>query len=205
MANRDSRIDAYIAKAAPFAQPILNHLRDLVHQACPDVEETIKWSFPHFDYKGSILCSMAAFKQHAAFTFFKYSLMNDPHGIFNPVGKTAMGQFGQIRELKDLPKDRIILTYIKQAMKLNEAGAKLPARKKPETGNLAPDTPDYLSKALKKNPAATMLFEAFSPGKRKEYIEWLEEAKTEATREKRLATAIEWISEGKSRHWKYQK
>lgn len=203
MPQTDPRIDAYIAKAAPFAQPILLHLRALVHDARPDVEETMKWSFPHFDYKGSILCSMAAFKQHCAFTFFKYALMEDPHGIFNTIGKTAMGQLGQIKDLKDLPKDKIIKEYIRQAMKLNEAGVKLPAKNKPST--VALDTPEYFAKALKKNKQAQTVFEGFSAGKRKEYIEWLEEAKTEATREKRLATAIEWIAEGKARHWKYQK
>lgn len=204
MADKDPRIDAYIAKAAPFAQPILIHLRELVHAACPAVEKTWKWSFPHFDYKGSILCSMAGFKQHCSFTFFKYSLMEDPHGIFNIVGKTAMGQLGQIKELKDLPKDKILKDYIKQAMKLNEAGAKLPSRSNGQAV-VEPDTPDYFTQALKKNKAADLVYRAFTPGKKKEYIEWLEGAKTEATREKRLATAVEYISEGKSLNWKYQK
>lgn len=204
MGSRDPCIDAYIAKSAPFAQPILEHLREVVHAACPDAEETMKWSFPHFDYKGSILCSMAAFKQHCAFTFFKYSLMEDAHGLFNPMGKTAMGQLGQIKDLKDLPKDKILKEYIKQAMKLNEAGVKIPSKTKAAKPQ-GLDVPDYLTKALKTNKAAQQVFDEFSPGKRKEYIEWLEEAKTDATREKRLATAIEWIAEGKARHWKYHK
>jgi len=203
MGNRDPRIDAYISNAAPFAQPILNHLRELVHAACPSVEETWKWSFPNFDYKGSILCSMAAFKQHCTFGFFKASLMSDPHGILNTIGKTAMGQLGKIKDLKDLPKDKILKEYIKEAMKLNEAGVKISKPKVVKTTEL--DTPDYLVKALKENKAAHAAFEAFPPGKRKEYIEWLEGAKTEATREKRLATAIEYISEGKGLNWKYQK
>jgi uncharacterized protein YdeI (YjbR/CyaY-like superfamily) len=204
MTDKDPRIDAYIAKAAPFAQPILTHLRELVHQACPDVDETWKWSFPHFDYKGSILCSMAAFKQHCSFGFFKASLMEDPHGILTTVGKTAMGHLGQIKELKDLPKDKILKEYIKQAMRLNEAGVKVPS--KPKTTKATElDTPDYLQKALRKSKPAFAAFEAFTPGKRKEYIEWLEGAKTETTREKRLATAIEYISEGKGLNWKYQK
>ena len=203
MADKDPRIDSYIAKAAPFAQPILNHLRDLVHAACPNIEETWKWSFPHFDYKGSILCSMAAFKQHATFGFFKASLMDDPHGILSTIGKTAMGNLGQIKDIKELPKDNILKEYIKQAMKLNEAGVKV-TKPKSETVK-EPDAPEYLNKALRKNKAAYTFFENFTPGKRKEYIEWLEGAKTEATREKRLATAIQYISEGKSLNWKYQK
>jgi uncharacterized protein YdeI (YjbR/CyaY-like superfamily) len=204
MPNNDPRIDAYIAKAAPFAQPILNHLRELVHVACPNVDETWKWSFPHFDYKGSILCSMAAFKQHCAFGFFKASLMEDPHGILTTIGKTAMGHLGQIKDLKDLPKDKILKDYIKQAMKLNEAGVKLPSRSKGQKP-VELDTPEYFTKALKKNKAADLAYKAFTPGKKKEYIEWLEGAKTEATRDKRLATAVEYISEGKSLNWKYQK
>jgi uncharacterized protein YdeI (YjbR/CyaY-like superfamily) len=203
MANKDPRIDAYISKVAPFAQPILSHLRDVVHAACPNVEETWKWSFPHFDYKGSILCSMAAFKQHATFGFFKASLMDDPHGILKTIGKTAMGNLGQIKDIRELPNDKILKEYIRQAMKLNEAGVKV---SKPKTEKVKePDTPEYFAKALKKNKAANTAFENFTPGKKKEYIEWLEGAKTEATREKRLVTAIEYISEGKGLNWKYQK
>ncbi|RYZ51790.1 MAG: hypothetical protein EOP49_10965 [Sphingobacteriales bacterium] len=205
MNARELKIDTYIENAAPFAQPILRHLRELIHKTCPEVQETWKWSFPHFDYKGSILCSMGAFKNHCAFTFFKYSLMEDPEGIFQTVGKSSMGQLGQIRDLKDIPGDKILGSYIKQAMKLNETGVKLPGKSKPAGTVIAPDTPDYFLSALKANSNAKLAFDEFSPGKRKEYIEWLEEARTEATRNKRLATAIEWISEGKSRHWKYQK
>jgi uncharacterized protein YdeI (YjbR/CyaY-like superfamily) len=204
MPAKDARIDAYIAKAAPFAQPILTHLRKLVHETCPGVEETIKWSFPHFDYKGSILCSMASFKQHCAFGFFKAAMMEDAEGILTTVGKTAMGHLGQIKELKDLPKDKILKAYIKQAMKLNESGVKLKTKPK-VTGIKELDTPDYFVKALKKNKAAWEMWSGFTPGKKKEYIEWLEDAKAEATRDKRMATAVEWISEGKIRNWKYQK
>ncbi|RZK98551.1 MAG: hypothetical protein EOO89_32135 [Pedobacter sp.] len=147
---------------------------------------------------------MAGFKQHCSFTFFKYSLMDDPHGIFSTVGKTAMGQLGQIKDLKDLPKDKILKDYIKQAMKLNEAGAKLPSRSKGE-GVVKLDTPEYFIKALKSNKAADLAYKAFTPGKKNEYIEWLEGAKTEATKTKRIAEAIKWIGEGKSRFWKYAK
>jgi uncharacterized protein YdeI (YjbR/CyaY-like superfamily) len=202
---KDKRIDAYIAKAEPFAKPILTHIRALVHKACPDVEETMKWSFPHFDYKGSMMCSMASFKQHCAFGFWKAQLMKDAEK-FVGMAKTeeAMGHMGRITSVKDLPSDKKMLAYIKEAMKLNDDNVKLPAKviagEKKEL-----KIPDWFLSALKRDPKAKKQFDAFTPGKKREYIEWLVEAKTEATREKRLETALEWIAEGKQRHWKYQK
>lgn len=203
MATPDPRIDEYIAKSADFAKPILNHLRDVIHKACPRVEETIKWSFPHFDYSGSILCSMAAFKQHCAFGFWLGSLMSDPHKLMSTVGeKTAMGHFGRLQNLGDLPSDKILITYIKEAMALNEKGVKVKKERSTKTKEI--EIPPYLSDALKKNKKASEAFYKFSPSHRKEYLEWITEAKTEATRAKRIATTLERLSEGKSRHWKYQ-
>jgi uncharacterized protein YdeI (YjbR/CyaY-like superfamily) len=203
MGKRDKRVDEYIAKSQDFAKPILNHLRELAHKACPDVEETMKWSFPHFDYKG-IMASMAGFKQHCVFGFWKASLMKDPEKIIAPTGDTSMGQFGKIKSMNDLPPDKVLLAYIKEAAKLNADGIKV--AKKPvakEKKELV--VPDYLAAALKKNKAAQKTFENFPPSKKKDYVEWVTEAKTEVTREKRLATAIEWMAEGKSRNWKYEK
>lgn len=202
MSEKDLRIDEYIEKSAAFAQPILKHLREVVHKACPQVEETIKWGMPHFDYKG-IMCSMAAFKQHVAFGFFKASLLEDAEGILTLAEKHSMGHLGKITSVKDIPKDNVLKSYIKQAMKLNDDGVKLAKPKAAKIKEL--DTLQDLQKALSKNKTASKIFEEFSLGKRKEYIEWLEDAKTETTREKRLLQAIEWISEGKIRHWKYQK
>lgn len=205
MGKRDARIDAYITKTADFAQPIMNHLRELVHTACPDVEETWKWSFPHFMYKGEILCSMAAFKQHAVFGFWKAALLEDTDGVLTVADRHSMGHMGKLESLKDLPKDAILKNYIKAAMKLNELGVKLPPKvKATEKEKKEMEVPDYLAKELKKNKAARDVFEAFSYTGRKEYIEWLTEAKTDATRDKRLAQTLEWLAEGKSRHWKYQ-
>ena len=203
MSKRDKRIDAYIAKSADFAKPILIHIRELVHKACPDVEETMKWSFPHFDYKGSMMCSMASFKQHCAFGFWKAALMKDADK-FVGMAKTevAMGHMGRITSVKDLPSDKQMLSYIKEAMRLNEENVKLPAKEK-VIAKKELEIPDWFSSALKRDVKAKKNFEAFTPGKKKEYIEWLVEAKTEATREKRMETALEWIAEGKSRHWKY--
>lgn len=204
MGKYDPRIDAYIDKSAPFAKPILTHLRELIHAACPDVEETWKWSFPHFMYHDAILCSMAAFKQHCSFGFWKASLMSDPEGILETKDRDGMGHMGKIQTLKDLPKDAVMKKYIKEAMKLNEAGVKLPPRAKASATEKKDLTiPPYLIKELKKNKTAEKIFNGFSYTNKKEYVMWLEEAKTGITREKRLAQAIEWIAEGKVRNWKY--
>lgn len=202
MTSRSRKIDAYIDNAADFAKPVLMHLRELVHQACPDVEEGWKWSFPHFMYKGAILCSMAAFKQHCSFGFWKSSLMADPDHIFAEEERNGMGHLGKIATLKDLPKDAVLKKYIKAAMQLNEEGAKVQKKPAPDKKELV--TPDDLLQALKANKAAKLTYDAFSYTNKKDYVEWITEAKTEATRLKRLTQAIEWMAEGKTRHWKYQ-
>lgn len=201
MAQKDKRIDAYIAKSAEFAQPIMEHLRALVHKACPEVTETIKWGFPHFEYKG-ILCTITSFKQHCSFGFWKATLMEDPQGILETIGKTAMGHLGSIKNINDLPADKTIVAYIKVAMKLNDEGINV-VRPKTEKKTLV--VPSYLKKALAANKKALKTFEDFSYSNKKEYVEWITEAKTDATREKRLATALEWMAEGKIRNWKYVK
>lgn len=201
MAKYDNRVDEYIKKAAPFAQPILSHLRDLVHDACPGATETIKWNFPHFEYGGAILCSMAAFKKHCTFGFWKAALMSDPEGILEAIGKTAMGQLGQITDMSDLPPDKIIKGFILQAVKLTDEGARLPGKNQSSPKDLV--APEYFLKAVRKNKAALKTFESFSFSNKKDYITWVTEAKTDLTREKRLAQAIEWMAEGKIRNWKY--
>ncbi len=204
MGKREKGIDAYIAKSADFAKPILTHLRELVHKACPDVEEKLKWSCPHFDYKGPF-CNMAAFKNHCAFGFWKGTLIPELKGKLTQMGKTTMGHLGQLKSLKDLPSDKVLLGYIKKAAELNDKGVKAPARTK--TGEKKEETavPDELLAALKKNKKALEVWKAFAPSKVREYADWIADAKTEDTKKKRVETAIEWISEGKSRHWKYQK
>jgi uncharacterized protein YdeI (YjbR/CyaY-like superfamily) len=201
MNKQDPRIDAYIAKAAPFAQAILQHIRKLVHKACPDITETMKWSFPHFEYKG-VVCSMAAFKQHCAFGFWKASIMKDPNKIMQIKDRGAMGHFDRITTVKDLPADKIMIAYIKEAVQLNEKGIKLPAKTKTTQKEIV--VPSDIIAALKKNTKAKKVFEAFSPSHQKEYIEWITEAKTEPTRIKRLNTMLEWLEEGKDRNWKYK-
>jgi len=197
MPKKDPRVDAYIKKAQPFAQPILTHIRKVVHTAVPGVEETMKWSSPHFDYKG-IFCGMAAFKEHVGFGFWKAGLMKD---VLPGSGLSAAGQFGKISSLKDLPSDKELTKIIKVAKKLNDDEVKAPPmRKGPRPALKAPS--DLLA-ALEKNKKAKATFERFPPGQRRDYIEWVIEAKQAATRENRIKTAIEWMAEGKPRNWKY--
>jgi len=197
MATKDPRIDRYISDAAAFAQPILKHLRKLVHSADPEVEETLKWGFPHFQHKG-MMCSMAAFKEHCSFGFWKSELI-----LGKNTDDSGMGHFGRITALSDLPSDRTLLGYIKEAVRLNETGTKLPARSQPKQRKPLV-VPDYFSAALRRNKKAQETFKNFSYSHQKEYVEWVEEAKREETRAKRLETSLAWLTEGKSRHWKYQ-
>ncbi len=201
MTQKDKRIDEYISKSAGFAKPVLQHLRNLVHKACPDVEETIKWGMPFFDYKGP-LCNMAAFKEHCAFGFWKSKIMKDAKEMMGQ-NESAMGHMGKITGLKDLPPDGKLMAWVREAMKLNDDDIKLPERKKSAPKEV--EVPEALQKALNKNKAAGAAFNNFSPSHKREYIEWINEAKTEETKSKRIATTLEWVSEGKSRNWKYLK
>lgn len=194
--------DAYIKESAPFAMPILTHLRELVHKACPEVTETIKWGFPHFEYKG-ILCHMAGFKNHCTFGFWKASLMEDKEKILHVAEKHSMGHLDRITALSELPPDKILIAYIKQAAKLNDDEVKLTPRKVSTEKKIS--IPTYFLKAIKSNVAAFKTFESFSHSNKKEYVEWVEDAKTDATRQRRLETAVEWMAEGKIRNWKYVK
>lgn len=202
MPTTDKRIDAYIARSADFAKPILSHLRAVVHEACPDVEETMKWSFPHFMYGGGILCSMASFKEHCAFGFWKGSLIIDQEG---EAAERAMGQFGRIGSVKDLPSKRVLASYVKKAMALNDAGVKRPRSASDAAPKPPAELPDDLAAALAKQKKARAAFDAFPPSHRREYIEWIVEAKRDETRARRIAQAVEWIAEGKSRNWKYER
>jgi uncharacterized protein YdeI (YjbR/CyaY-like superfamily) len=198
MPKTDPRIDTYIRKAAPFAQPILTHLRKVVHTACPDVEETLKWRHPSFMYKG-MLGGFAAFKQHATFGFWKHELLASQ---FPAIDKDAWGQFGRLTSVSDLPDEKTLTKIVRAAVALNDAGVKVERMKGPAKPPVK--TPADLAAALKKNRKAAAHYEAFSPSKRRDYVEWLTEAKTQDTRARRLETAIEWMAAGKSRNWKYE-
>ena len=197
VAKRDARIDAHIAKAPPFAKPILTYLRAVVHEACPEVEETVKWSHPHFLYKG-LLCGMSAFKEHCAFGFWKGQQIIAQSDHKN---SDAMGQFGRITSLQDLPSKKQIVAYVQLAMKLNEVGTKAPVKRTPRKP--IPPPADLLA-AMKRNQKAQSTFKNFNPSNQREYVTWVIEAKTDATRTRRLTTAIEFLAEGKTRNWKYE-
>jgi uncharacterized protein YdeI (YjbR/CyaY-like superfamily) len=204
MGTNDPRIDAYISKSADFARPILKHLRRLVHKACPGAEESMKWSHPHFGYKGAMMCAMASFKQHAAFGFWKASIMQDPHRIFGKSEMTAMGHLGRITSLSDLPSDKILIEYVREAARLNDDGVTVPKKARPLVKKPL-RVPAYFKNALAANKKALAVFGDFSYSHKKEYIEWITEAKTDETRKKRLETSVKWISEGKGRNWKYMR
>lgn len=194
---RDPRIDAYIERAAPFAQPILQHVRVLVHEACPAVEETIKWGMPTFVHAGAILCGMAAFKQHASFGFWKHALV-----VGEGEPRDGMGSYAKLVSLDDLPPKRTLLAHLRKAVALNEAGVKSPARK--SAPKPPPETTPELAAALAQSPAAKAAFDAFPPGCRREYIEWIAGAKRPETRARRVSEAVAWMAEGKRRNWKYE-
>ncbi|MEJ6023779.1 YdeI/OmpD-associated family protein [Ramlibacter sp. PS4R-6] len=198
MGTTDPRIDAYIAKSAGFARPILEHLRKTVHAACPPCEETVKWGMPFFTYNGRPLANMAAFKAHCAFGFWN-RLSGD-----EAKGKEAMGEFGRIESLRDLPPKTQLAKMVKAQMALIDAGQSV-VRKPKHEPKPPPEAPAELLAALKKNAAARRTYEAFPPSHKREYVEWIVEAKRDETRQSRLAQAIEWMAEGKPRHWKYQR
>lgn len=200
MGAKDPRVDAYIEASADFAKPILKKLRTLVHKGCPDVQETIKWNMPAFEYKGPF-CSMAAFKQHCLFGFWKRKI------LFGDAATSTWGAPGpepippKIASPDDLPRDAVILALIRKAAKLNDDGVRLPPRKKAKP----PEIPADFAAAMKKVKGATQRFKEMSPSGQREYVTWIVEAKREETRRSRIATAVEWIAEGKHRNWKYQR
>jgi uncharacterized protein YdeI (YjbR/CyaY-like superfamily) len=198
MGTRDKRIDAYIAGAADFARPILLHLRKVIHEGCPETEETLKWRMPTFMYDGKILCGIAAFKAHCAFFFWQGALIVD--GDRKKTAE-AMGQFGRITSLKDLPPKRTLLRYVKAAMKLRNENIKAPKARKARKS--APAVPADLTAGLKKSAKARAAWADFSPSARREYIEWITEAKRAETRAERLKTTLQWVAEGKPRNWRY--
>ena len=201
MGKKDQRVDAYIARSAAFARPVLNHLRKVVHEGCPEVEETLKWGFPHFMHKG-ILCSMASFKAHCAFSFWKGKLLEEKlRGVARGKGP-AMGDFGRLTSLSDLPSERVLIRCVREAAALNDKGVRGPNRRSPK-GERKLEVPGDFLRALKKNRRALATFEGFSPANKRDYVEWVTGAKREETRKRRLETAIAWMAEGKVRNWKY--
>lgn len=203
----DPRVDAYIAKSGEFAQPILRHLRELVHKACPDVAEEMKWSRPFFLHGGVILCNVAAFKAHCSFGFWGAEIgkVLAKDGV---VQEGGMGSLGKITSVKELPADKKLLGYIKQAAALIEAGLgdnRIVVERRVVKAPKPPvEVPAEFTAALRRDRKAAAAYAAFSPSCQREYAEWIAEAKRPETRERRIAQAVEWIAEGKQRNWKYQ-
>lgn len=193
----DPRIDAYIDdKAAAFAQPILRHLRAMIHEACPDGEETIKWGMPSFTYKGKILAGMASFKAHATFGYWNDAMLKE-----DEKNRSAMGQFGRLASLDDLPPRAALIELTRRSMALIESGAK-PERQRTPKSPLP--VPQDLQAAIDAAPSAKATWDGFPPSCQREYVEWVTEAKRDETRAKRLNQTVEWLAEGKRRHWKYE-
>jgi uncharacterized protein YdeI (YjbR/CyaY-like superfamily) len=204
--NTNPRVDAYLMKAQPFARPIMTHLRELVHKACPEVEETIKWSRPFFVYRGAILCNMSAFKEHCSFGFWGEEIGAVLRAAAVPKDG-GMGSLGRITGVADLPPDKKMLGWIRQAAAFVDSGqytSPIAARQKVVKAKSSLDTPAEFATALQRNKKAAAVFAAFSPSCKREYVEWIVDAKRPETRDKRIATAVEWIAEGKQRNWKYQ-
>jgi uncharacterized protein YdeI (YjbR/CyaY-like superfamily) len=204
--SMNPKVDAYLAKVQPFAQPIMMHLRELVHKACPEVEESIKWSRPFFEYRGAILCNMSAFKEHCSFGFWgeEIGAVLREAGVLKEGG---MGSLGRITSVAGLPSDKQMLGWIRQAAAFVDSGqytSPIAARHKVVKQKPSLDTPAEFKTALQRNKKAAAVFAAFSPSCKREYVEWIAEAKRQETRDKRIATAVEWIAEGKQRNWKYQ-
>ena len=203
MGSYSPQIDQFILKSQPFAQPILNHLRALIHAACPEVEEKLKWGMPFFDYRGEMMCHIAAFKQHCAFGFWKSALMKDPLLMAHAKEEKAMGHLGKIQSMQDLPSDSKIVKWVREAMKLNDQGIKLPPKSKAIKSEIT--VPDDLKSALKKNVAARKTFDQFTLACRREYLDWITEAKRPETRQRRIEQAIAWMAECKKRNWKFER
>jgi len=201
MKNTDPRVDAYIEKAATFAKPILKHIRKLAHKACPELSETIKWGHPHFEYHG-VICGMASFMSHSAFFFRRPDLIKGLKENSKTGDEKAMGQFGHLKSLKDLPADSKLLEWMREAAKLNAADVPEKIKKKIVKKKIL-KAPDYFSKSINTNKKAAEKFKLFTDAQRNEYIEWVSEAKTETTRNSRMKTMLEWVKEGKPRNWKY--
>lgn len=197
---KSAKIDNYITEKSPFAQEILSHLREVIHRADPEIVETIKWRQPCFESNG-LVCAMAAFKKHVTFSFFKGQLLNDNANIFLPSDNSELASL-KFTSLADIPQNDILTAYIQQAIALNTNSCIKKATARKDKNDLI--IPDDLAAALATTPSAQSTFNDFSYSKQKDYLDWLTSAKRETTRATRLATTVQWLSEGKARHWKYE-
>lgn len=202
MEKYSAQVDEYIEKSPDFAKPILHYLRETIHETCPDAEEAVKWKFPAFMYKGKILCSITAFKQYCSLGFWLHQEMKTISELETAAEKSNMFSLGKITKMEDLPSKTLLKKAIKEAMELTDMGVTM---KKAAPSKTETQIPDYFQTALNANEKALQVFQKASPSFRKEYINWITDAKTETTRHKRMEQALEWISEGKGRNWKYER
>lgn len=202
MEKYSAQVDEYIEKSPDFAKPILHYLRETIHETCPDAEEAVKWKFPAFMYKGKILCSITAFKQYCSLGFWLHQEMKTISELETAAEKSNMFSLGKITKMQDLPSKTLLKKAIKEAMELTDMGVTM---KKAAPSKTETQIPDYFQTALNANEKALQVFQKASPSFRKEYINWITDAKTETTRHKRMEQALEWISEGKGRNWKYER
>lgn len=203
--NIDPQVTEYIKNSENFAQPILTHLREQIHKNCPEVVESIKWGAPHFDYKNDFMCVLTSAKNHCSLTFIKSEFMSDPRFAGGKKVKPGQRFMSRLTSMSDLPSDLELAAFIKEAVELNDNGVKLVKTAKAAPGSQPVETPAYFLEALSKNPVARQVFESQSPSFRRNYIVWLESAKTDTTRQQRVSEALSWIAEGKGRFWKYEK
>ena len=203
MSNFNPKVDQYIEKAAEFAKPIMEYLRQIVHDTCPEVIEVIKWGIPHFDYKGDMMCILASYKHHCSFSLYKAELMSDAKLVESVKAGRKMGYMDKLKTIADLPARKVLVSYIREAMVLNEEGSKKVSPKSATPKVI--EVPDYFGEKLATNPKAKEIFETKSASFRKNYLVWISDAKTEATRQKRMEESLAWIAEGKGRFWQYEK
>ncbi len=203
MAQLNSKVDEYIAKSEGFAKPILEYLRQIIHETCPDAAEDIKWGTPHYSYKGDHLCMIAGFKNHCSFSIYKAEFLKDKEITESVKAGKKFGYMDKLKSVSELPSKDVLISLLKEAMTINENGIKKekPVSDKPKVI----ETPDYLVEALKANKKAAAVWESKSDAYRKDYLVWIIDAKTNATRQKRIEQSLEWIAEGKGRFWQYAK
>lgn len=203
MNNLNKKVDDYIAKSEPFAKPILEHLRAIIHETCPDVGEDIKWGTPHYSYKGDHLCMLGSFKNHCSFSIYKAEFLKDEKIAASVKAGKKFGYMDKVKSVSELPSTETLISLIKEAMSINEQGIKkvIPVSDKPKTL----ETPDYLLDALAANEKAKAVWESKSDAFRKDYLVWIIDAKTDATRQKRIEQSLEWLADGKGRFWQYEK
>lgn len=204
MSQSSKQVDQYIKNAPEYAQPILVKIRKAFHKGCPELEETIKWGIPYFVCDG-MLGGMAAFKKHVGFGFWRSNELDDPAGLFETgTGAKQSMCTAKVHNLKELPTQKVLVDYVRRAVKLNRADSSKPKKKSPKK-KITTRTPADLAALLKKNKPAKVTFDALAPSHKRDYIQWITEAKRDATRQQRLKTTIEWLAEGKRRNWKYER